>query len=145
MAEPSKGKVDPKLLELNAAGYLNGRVGRDALMQAAALAASLVSKVVNTFFIERHNGTDRNRNGRKARKTYCFSKDWQAHEAMTYFTMYSYNFCGPVRTLRVQVGAKAYQQRTPAMAAGLTDHVWTIREWATYPAFKRLRDVQHGL
>jgi hypothetical protein len=26
------------------------------------------------------------------------------------------------------------------MAAGLTDHVWTIREWATYPAVKRLRD-----
>jgi hypothetical protein len=26
------------------------------------------------------------------------------------------------------------------MAAGLTDHVWTIREWATYPAVKRMRD-----
>src|SRR5262249_46837809 len=35
-----------------------------------------------------------------------------------------------------------YRQRTPAMAAGLTDHVWTIREWATYPAAKRLRDGQ---
>jgi hypothetical protein len=29
--------------------------------------------------------------GRKARKTYCFSKDWEVHQAATYFTMYSYN------------------------------------------------------
>jgi hypothetical protein len=107
----------------------------------AALALSLVSKVVNTVFIERHNGSDRNRNRRKVRKTCCFSKDWQVHEAMTYFTMYSYNFCWPVRTLRVKAGAKGYQQRTPAMAAGLTDHIWTIREWATYPVIRRIRDV----
>jgi IS1 family transposase len=106
----------------------------------AALAVSLVSTVVNTVFIERHNGSDRNRNRRKVRKTCCFSKDWEVHDAMTYFTMYSYNFCWPVRTLRVQVGKQEYQQRTPAMAAGLTDHVWTIREWATYPAVKRLTD-----
>jgi len=104
----------------------------------AALAASLVSKVVNTVFVERHNGSDRNRNRRKVRKTCCFSKDWAVHEAMTYFTMYSYNFCWPVRTLRVQVAAKQYQQRTPAMAAGLTDHIWTIQEWATHPSFKRI-------
>jgi IS1 family transposase len=108
----------------------------------AALALSLVSTVVNTVFVERHNGSDRNRNRRKVRKTCCFSKDWAVHEAMTYFTMYSYNFCWPVRTLRVAVGENQYQQRSPAMAAGLTDHVWTIREWATYPAVKRSRDGQ---
>jgi hypothetical protein len=107
----------------------------------AALAVSLVSKVVNIAFIERHNGSDRNRNRRKVRKTCCFSKDWAVHEAMTYFTMYSYNFCWPVRTLRVKVGENQYQQRTPAMAAGLTDHIWTIQEWATYPAVKRLKDM----
>jgi hypothetical protein len=102
-----------------------------------ALARSSVSKVVNTAFIERHNGSDRNRNRRKVRKTCCFSKDWEVHEAMTYFTMYSYNFCWAVRTLRVEVAEDEYQQRTPAMAAGLTDHIWTIREWATYPAVGR--------
>jgi len=100
----------------------------------AALALSFVSKIVNTVFVERHNGSDRNRNRRKVRKTCCFSKDWQVHEAMTYFTMYSYNFCWPVRTLREPVAEKGYRQRTPAMAAGLTDHIWTIKEWATYPA-----------
>jgi IS1 family transposase len=68
----------------------------------AAIETSAVSKVINTAFVERHNGTDRNRNARKVRKSYCFSKDWDVHNAMTYFTMYSYNFCWPVRTLRLQ-------------------------------------------
>jgi hypothetical protein len=29
-----------------------------------------------TVFVARHNGTERNRNARKMRKRYCFSKDW---------------------------------------------------------------------
>src|SRR6059058_2358109 len=69
-----------------------------------ALTASRVSRTVNTSFVERHNGTDRNRNARKARKTYCFSKDWWVHRAVTFFTMYSYNFCWPVRTLKSKGG-----------------------------------------
>jgi hypothetical protein len=105
----------------------------------AALANSSVSESVNTVFIERHNGTDRNRNARKVRKTYCFSKDWEVHEAVTYFTRYSYNFCWPVRTLRQKIGPKRYRQRTPAMAAGLADHVWSLREWLTYPGFDRCK------
>lgn len=99
----------------------------------AALALSLVSAVVNTVFVERENGTDRNRNARKARKTYCFSKDWQVHEAVSYFALYSYNFCWPVRTLRQGSRRQGYRQRTPAMAAGLADHVWTLHEWLARP------------
>ena len=56
------------------------------------------------------------------------------HEAMTYLTMYSYNFCWPVRTLRERVSEGAYRKRTPAMAAGLTDHAWSLQEWLTRPA-----------
>lgn len=103
----------------------------------AALAVSLVSKAINTAFVERHNGTDRNRNARKVRKTYCFSKDWEVHQAVTYFTIYSYNFCWPVRTLREQGPDGTWQQRTPAMAAGLADHVWPLAEWLGYPAVQR--------
>ena len=101
---------------------------------AAAVEAALVnsgaSRTVNTSFVERHNGTDRNRNARKVRKTYCFSKDWWVHRAVTFFTMYSYNFCWPVRTLTTRVG----EARTPAMMARLTDHVWTLTEWIKRPA-----------
>jgi IS1 family transposase/transposase-like protein len=95
-----------------------------------ALANSQASRTINTSFVERHNGTDRNRNARKARKTYCFSKDWWIHRAVTFFTMYSYNFCWPVRTLTEKGG----EARTPAMMAKLTDHVWTLAEWLKRPA-----------
>jgi hypothetical protein len=65
----------------------------------AALARSKVSQWINTSFLERQNATDRHHNARKVRKTDTFSKDWRVHEAMTYFTLYSENFCWPVRTL----------------------------------------------
>ena len=102
-----------------------------------ALAASKVSSQVNTSFIERNNGTDRHRNARKTRQSYCFSKDWQAHEAATYFTMYNYNFCWPVRTLRQKDDQGHHLDRTPAMAAGLADHVWSLQEWLTLPSVQR--------
>jgi len=103
----------------------------------AALARSPVSRRVNVSFLERQNATDRHRNARKVRRTYTFSKDWRVHEAMTYFTMYSYNFCWPVRTLTERDEAGHLRRRTPAMAAGLTDHVWTMHEWITLPGVQR--------
>ena len=104
---------------------------------AAALKLSKVSNHINTAFVERQNGTDRNRNGRKVRKTYGFSKDWDMHDAVTYFTMYTYNFCWPVRTLRQRGHDGGWMPRTPAMAAGMTDHVWPLSEWLTFPAMQR--------
>jgi hypothetical protein len=95
---------------------------------------SKVSKQINTAFVERHNGTDRRQNGRKHRKTYGFSKEAEVHEAATYFIGYSYNFCWAVKTLEIKDETGSRQQRTPAMAAGLADHVWSVQEWLTYPA-----------
>lgn len=97
------------------------------------LSRSNVSSTINTSFVERHNGTDRNQNARKARKTLRFSKDWDVHNAMTYFVAYSYNFCWPVRTLQVKDELGRWKARTPAMAAGLADHVWSTREWVLFP------------
>ena len=56
---------------------------------ALAVAASSVGRVVNTSFVERHNGTDRNRCSRKVRKSYGFSKDWEVHRAATAFILYA--------------------------------------------------------
>jgi IS1 family transposase len=103
----------------------------------AALGRSRVSRAINTAFVERQHATDRHRNARKGRRTYCFSKDWEIHEAMTYFTIYSYNFCWPVRTLRVSDEHGRWQRRTPAMAAGLADDIWTMSEWLTRPTVQR--------
>ena len=108
----------------------------------AALKLSKVSNKINTAFVERQNGTDRGRNGRKTRKTYCFSKDWDIHDAVTYFTMYTYNFCWPVRTLRQQGPDGQWLPQTPAMAAGLTDHVWSLWEWLTFPTVQHESDTR---
>jgi len=103
---------------------------------ATALATSSASSAVNTSFVERQNGTDRHRNARKARKTYRFSKDWRYHEEVTYLSMFTYNFCWPVRTLRIKNEQGRWQPRSPAMAAGLTNHLWSISEWLTLPAVR---------
>ena len=39
-----------------------------------------------------------------------------------------------VRTLRVKNGEGKYDAVTPAMAAKLTDHVWSLDEWLSMPA-----------
>jgi IS1 family transposase len=124
-----------KVRENNRVVRVEARVvfGTAALL-AAALLASLVSTQVNIAFVERHNGSDRHRNSRKVRKTYRFSKDWEVHRAVSYFTTLSANFCCPVRTLRLEVALDHYQQRTPAMAAGLADHIWSIKEWICRPS-----------
>jgi len=105
-----------------------------ACVLAVLLSRSKVSKQVNTAFVERNNGTQRRQNGRQHRKTYGFSKDGETHEAATYFIGYSYNFCWAVKTLEVKDSVGRNQRRTPAMAAGLADHVWSLQEWLTYPA-----------
>jgi IS1 family transposase len=92
---------------------------------------------VSTSYLERQNGTDRHRNARKGRKTYRFSKEWKVHESMTCLTQLSYNFCWAVRTLAEKDESGRRQARTPAMAAGLTDRVWTLKEWVTLPAVQR--------
>lgn len=99
----------------------------------AVVLALLGGGRISTSYLERNNGTDRYRNARKARKTYRFSKDFGMHRSLTYFTMYSYNFCWPVRPLRKKVGHRRYQPRTPAMVAGLADHVWKSQEWLAFP------------
>ena len=103
-----------------------------------ALHSSACSHNVNIAFVERYNGTDRHQNARKIRRTYRFSKDWDIHQAATYFIAYSYNFCWPVRTLRRQGADGAWgPPSTPAMSAGLADHIWTLQEWVTLPAVER--------
>jgi hypothetical protein len=103
---------------------------------ARALAVSAVRRAVHTCVVERHHGTDRDRCRRKVRKAGGLSKDWAVHRAAAPFGHFSYNFCWPARTLRVKVGGR-WRARTPARAAGLTDHVWSLSEWLAYPAVQR--------
>jgi hypothetical protein len=128
-----------KTRESNRVVKVEARLVHGTLTALVAALAWAVLSCVNTVFVERSNGTDRHRNSRKVRKTYRFSKDWEVHEAMTYFTLYSSNYCWSVRTLREEVAPKKYRQRTPAMAAGLTDHVWSLEEWLLFPSNNRYK------
>jgi hypothetical protein len=106
------------------------RIYGSARQLKQALATSPVSSKVNTAFVERYNGTDRHLNSRKGRKVYRFSKDPGLHEAMTHYAQTFYNFCRAHRTLRLRQGRRRWQQRCPAMAQGLTNHIWSVRELA---------------
>lgn len=72
----------------------------------------------STSHVERKNGSLRQWCKRLTRLTYAYSKKWEHLNAALALHFAYYNFCRIHRTLRV----------TPAMEAGVTDHVWTIRE-----------------
>jgi len=135
---PAGPRVEPPAGMCYATVHKERRKGRVASVETRVVVGALpAGERASTSYLERQNATDRHRNARKGRKTYRFSKDWEVHEAVTAFTMYSYNFCWPVRTLRECDEARRWRRRTPAMAAGLADHVWTLQEWLTLPGIQR--------
>ena len=135
---PAGPRVEPPAGMCYATVHKEREKNRVVAVEARVVFGALrAGERVSTSYLERQNGTDRHRNARKGRKTYRFSKDGGMHEALTYFTMYSSNFCWCVRSLREEVGRNRYRQRTPAMAAGLTDHVWSLEEWLRFPSSSR--------
>lgn len=85
---------------------------------------------LNTSYVERTNLTSRQMNGRMVRKTLSFSKEEEMLEASCAWEDWVYNLTRPIKSLRSEVNEelKRWQARSAAMAAGLTDHVWTIEE-----------------
>ncbi|HEX3152357.1 MAG TPA: IS1 family transposase [Gemmataceae bacterium] len=80
---------------------------------------------ITTSHVERQNLTVRMGNRRMTRLTNAFSKKWANHEAMLALGFAYYNFCRPHQTL---TEANDKIKTTPAMAAKLEDHVWTLAE-----------------
>jgi hypothetical protein len=85
---------------------------------------------LNTAYVERTNLTSRQMNGRMVRKTLSFSKDEEMLKASCALEDWIYNLTRPVKSLRFEVNdrQRRWQPRSAAMAAGLTDHIWTIEE-----------------
>jgi IS1 family transposase len=75
--------------------------------------------IATTNHAERSNLTLRTMTRRFVRKTINFSKKRENHAHAVAIFVATYNFC------RVH---KSLNGKTPAMAAGLTDHVWTVKE-----------------
>jgi IS1 family transposase len=117
---------------------------------AEKLALSAVSETINTSFVERDNLTQRQSNRRLARRTNGFSKEIIWFEKQLWLSMAYYHFVLPHHSLRQPLDTpeptrgigtpKRWQPITPAMAAGITDHVWTTTELLSYRNFCATRD-----
>ncbi len=90
--------------------------------------------VVNTAFIERLNATFRARLSSLVRRTRALARRTATIEQGMWLVGTLYNFCTPHESLRVCCAAdtSGWHERTPAMAAGLTEHCWSVKELLWY-------------
>jgi len=86
--------------------------------EAKPIMGNPAPQYISTSYVERQNLSMRMGIRRFTRLTNGFSKKVENHAAAVALYYMHYNFCRVHQTLRV----------TPAMEAGLTDHVWTIEE-----------------
>jgi transposase-like protein len=96
------------------------------------LQASQGGGKINTAFIERLNATFRQRLAWLARRSRNLARQPQTLQAGMFIVGCIYNFCTYHDSLRVAFclakGGQRWLQRTPTIAAGLTDHRWTMEE-----------------
>ena len=83
--------------------------------------------VINTAYIERLNATFRARLASLTRRGRALARRTLTLQHGMYLIGTVYNFCTPHASL-AHVGGKT----TPAMAAGITDHCWTVRELLSF-------------
>ena len=98
----------------------------------------------------RNNLTCRQCNGRLSRKVLSFSKDLTWLEKHLWLSLAYYHFVLPHESLRRRLpqpqatrgsgSPKKWQAVTPAMSAGLTDHMWTMEELLSYRVPSDFRD-----
>ncbi len=100
------------------------------------LVNTLGGKELNTAYIERFNGTMRERLSSLTRRCRHAARRVSRLEAGMWVVGCTYNWCWPhhelSRRLAKDQGRKGEALITPAMASGLTDHIWSIREVLTY-------------
>jgi transposase-like protein len=101
----------------------------------AVLAATRSGTVINTAYIERLNATFRSRLGPLARRGRAIARTEALLTAGMWLVGCAYNFCWVHDSLRLETPTGTghrWVERTPAMAAGLTDHPWTMDELLRY-------------
>jgi hypothetical protein len=75
-------------------------------------------KHISTSFVERHNWLVRTSMRRYTRLSNGLSRKVENHAAAVALNYFAYNFIQIHRTLRM----------SPAMAAGVTDHLWSVAD-----------------
>jgi hypothetical protein len=83
---------------------------------------------IQPAFMERWYGTLRGLVAPLRRRTRCLSWSWGRHRGRLWLMVSLYNFVMPHKSLR-----QGRTRRTPAMAIGLTDHLWSYREYIWLP------------
>lgn len=87
---------------------------------------------INTAFIERLNGTFRSRLTALVRRGRALTRQLPTLNAGIYLIGTVYNFCSYHHSLRVELSLPGDRRRllhrTPAIAAGITDHKWSVEE-----------------
>jgi IS1 family transposase len=123
--EAFKGKIDYAML-VKQYGNSGQNIEPSRRYSAPECTGAIKSRIVghpdmehaSTSYVERANLTMRMGMRRFTRLTNAFSKKLENHMAAISLHFMHYNFCRIHKTLRV----------TPAMEAGLTDHVWSVEE-----------------
>ena len=99
------------------------------------LTKSCGGQVLNVAYIERLNGTFRQRLAPLARRSRSPVRETETLNLAMYVVGCVYNFCAEHKSLRVPGiigGRRKWLPRTPAMAANITDHCWAVQELLLY-------------
>ena len=133
-----EGLMVAQAIKRYARGRVIGVLRRVVRGTEEALEAPLVctqgseSAVINTAYIERLQATLRSRLAPLARRTRAAARRRRTLEAGMWLIGTAYNFCCWHRSLRLPgdggAGERRWIERTPAQAAGLTDHRWSLYE-----------------
>jgi transposase-like protein len=103
----------------------------DALLQATQGGGS-----INTAYIERLNATFRSRITALIRRGRALARQMATLHDTMYLVGTVYNFCAYHKSLRLPLylpnGRQRWLRRTPAIAAGITDHLWTVQELLSF-------------
>jgi hypothetical protein len=93
------------------------------------------SPTIQTAYIERVNLTIRQGIAALTRKTWSRAKSQQSLLLHVHWWRSYYHLARPHESLRVRIPGlkRRYRQRPPAMAAGFTDHIWTVGEIISLP------------
>jgi hypothetical protein len=88
-----------------------------------------------TVLVERQNGVLRDRLACLARKTHAFARRDETWTALVGLSLFEHNWLSEHVALRERVpglpDGRRYRRHSPAMAIGLTDHVWGWAEFLT--------------